>query len=131
MKIITGGRYNGKKEYVMKELGIAEDLIFDMGSRRITNPSDIPENALALYHTEAFIRDTVSSGADPFCIIKAFVDSHPDIIVICDETGSGVIPISKEEEEYREAVGRTMCRLTSLAGGLTRIICGIPEEMKP
>ena len=130
MKIVTGGRYSGKRSYVINILGIPEERVLDMKGKDIRKPSDIPEDTLALYHAEAFIRNCVAAGTDPYEIIKAFADTHADCVVVCDETGSGVIPLSPDEEAYREAVGRTMCRLTEEAGGLVRLTCGIPEELK-
>lgn len=50
--------------------------------------------------------------------------------VTCDEVGSGVVPIEKEERVFREAVGRMCCYLAEQAETVIRFHCGIPVVIK-
>ena len=49
---------------------------------------------------------------------------------ICDEIGNGIVPMEKQEREYRERVGRLLIRLAGEAETVERIICGIGQKIK-
>ena len=51
-------------------------------------------------------------------------------LVICDEVGSGVIPITRREREAREQTGRLCIRLAAEARQVVRVVCGIPQVIK-
>lgn len=129
MKVITGGRYNGKLEYVKETLGIPSSKILDMEEGDTTLLETGSAEYQVLYHLEAYIKKALSFGADPDPVIKEYVAAHPDCIIVCDELGCGIVPADRFEETYREATGRLMCDLAKKAGGVTRITCGIAEEI--
>lgn len=51
-------------------------------------------------------------------------------IVICNEVGSGVIPLERAERDAREATGRLCNRLAQVAERVVRLVCGIPVVIK-
>ena len=53
-----------------------------------------------------------------------------DCIFICDEIGNGIVPMEKQEREYRERVGRLLIRLAGEAETVERIICGMGQKIK-
>ena len=55
---------------------------------------------------------------------------HPEIILICDEVGSGVVPADPEQRLRREQVGRLCCRLAARAERVERIFCGLSMVLK-
>ncbi len=131
MKIITGGRYNGKTDYVQKILGYKKDDILDLGNIVPTTAVQTVRSYKVLSHTETFIRNALSDGIDPCRIIKDFVEANPDCVIICDEIGCGIVPSDPFDDNWREITGRLMCELVKEAGGLIRICNGIAEEFKP
>lgn len=113
MILVIGARASGKKDYVLS-LGYAPESIADgvlderpvlYNLQNLTMPD--PEGALALY--DALIRKEV---------------------VVCDEVGSGVIPLEKARRLGREATGRLCCRLAKEATKVVRLVCGIPTVIK-
>ena len=50
--------------------------------------------------------------------------------VICDEVGSGVVPVDRFEREWREVVGRICCEIAKEADAVVRVFCGIPMVLK-
>ncbi len=52
------------------------------------------------------------------------------LCIICDEVGSGVVPIEPLEREYRERLGRMQCMLAARAERAERIVCGIRQRIK-
>lgn len=55
---------------------------------------------------------------------------NPDIILIGDEIGCGIVPLLKEERDYREIYGRIMCLLAKKAQRVTRVVCGVCQVIK-
>ena len=50
--------------------------------------------------------------------------------VVCDEVGSGIIPINKFDREWRETVGRESCKMAAAADEVWRVVCGIGQRIK-
>lgn len=55
---------------------------------------------------------------------------HPDTVIICDEVGSGIVPLDSFEREYRERLGRLLCEIAAKAERVERIVCGIGQRIK-
>ena len=129
MTVVTGGRYNGKLEHVMQAYNVSRDQILDLQDHDPEEASSLMESYRVLYHLESYIRKSNEAGMDASGQIMEYADRHPECIIICDEVGSGVVPVSAEEDSWRETVGRIMCSLTKQAGGITRVTCGIAEKI--
>ncbi len=62
--------------------------------------------------------------------LEELLMENPDLTIICDEVGYGVVPIQEKERCYREAVGRLLCFLAQKADAMVRIIGGMPVRIK-
>ena len=51
-------------------------------------------------------------------------------VVVCDEVGSGIIPLSARDRQAREATGRLCIQLAARATRVVRLVCGIPTVIK-
>lgn len=63
-------------------------------------------------------------------IINDIYEANPDIILICDEVGGGIVPLKKEDRIYREAVGRALCCAVKKSDRVERVMCGIGQCLK-
>lgn len=72
----------------------------------------------------------MEAGVDPKKFVLTHVKNHPKLTIVCDEVGGGVVPIDKNDREYREVVGRICCELAALSSRVERIYCGIPTVLK-
>ena len=52
------------------------------------------------------------------------------LLITMDEVGCGIVPLKKEERDYREAVGRAGQKLAAAAREVWRVQCGIPVRIK-
>lgn len=113
MILVIGARSSGKRAYV-ESLGYSATDIADgvlderpvlYGLQDLTMAD--PEGAPALYDR---------------LIAKE--------VVVCDEVGSGVIPLEKARRLGREATGRLCCRLAAEATRVVRLVAGIPTVIK-
>lgn len=74
----------------------------------------------------AVLRD----GQEPRIFARSFCEEHPGAVVVANEVGAGVVPMTKEDRFYREAVGRTLCAIAQQAESVTRCVCGIGVRIK-
>ena len=114
MILVIGGLATGKREYVKKTYGYTDSDMADAtldGHPVLYNLQDlvktVPDESMALL---------------PELLNKA--------VVICNEVGSGLVPVERTEREEREAAGRLCIALAEQAEKVVRICCGIPQIIK-
>ena len=61
---------------------------------------------------------------------QRFCAEHPGAIVVANEVGAGVVPMTREDRAFREAVGRALCVIAQKAECVTRCVCGIGVRIK-
>ncbi len=125
MTLIIGGAFQGKTDFAVNKLGISPERIIDGGSCAV----DDVFSAAALRHFERLI-ERIIPNKDPIDFAREICGENPDITIISDEIGSGIIPADKRDREWREAVGRSLCVLAEFADTVIRVSCGIPVAIK-
>ena len=124
MKLIVGGLFAGKWER-LQELGFSPEEIADCRTSRLEAAFEKP----AVYRVNALIRRMAEESRDMAELLDA-VRAHPEVVVVCDEVGCGVVPVEPAQRARREAVGRLCCRLAERAERVERIFCGLPMVLK-
>lgn len=114
MILIIGGLASGKREFVKKEYGYSDSDIAD----------GVLDDRPVLYNLQNMIF-CASGSAD--ALLPELLRKN---IVICNEVGSGVVPIDKAERAAREATGRLCVELAGRAEKVIRLCCGIPTVIK-
>ncbi|MGN8799603.1 bifunctional adenosylcobinamide kinase/adenosylcobinamide-phosphate guanylyltransferase [Candidatus Merdisoma sp. HCP28S3_D10] len=126
MILITGGAFQGKKAYAKKRFALKEQ---DM-----VNGADCTEaellKARAVVDFQEYVRRVLKEGGDPSLLAEKLYTENPDILVITNELGSGVIPANPFERQWREASGRAACDLAKYAAEVHRVVCGIGTVIK-
>ncbi len=115
MILVIGGKGAGKYAYTCNTLGFAPAQI---GDAKISGFD-------AVYNLQDYIR--AERPADLEQLADTLAEKS---VVVCDEVGCGVVPIDREEREYRERVGRLCCLLAARANKVVRLVCGIPVLLK-
>lgn len=60
-----------------------------------------------------------------------FKEQKPrELVIIMNEVGSGVVPMDKDDREWRESVGRVSCLFAKRADKVYRLFVGIPQRLK-
>ena len=119
MTLIVGGRGQGKGAYVRRHYNVSEEEFGrGLGDQRV------------VYGLHEIVRELLCDGVDPVAAVCAHGAAHPETIYICDEVGSGVVPLEPEQREWREAVGRCCVALAARADRVERIFCGLPMILK-
>ena len=115
MILVVGGMSSGRKTYVRS-----------LGYREADFSMDPQTDAPVIYGVENFIIDHIDSVD---IAELAEILSKKDV-VICQEVGSGVIPVEYESRMLREKVGGLCTLLGSRADRIVRLVCGIPVIVK-
>lgn len=126
MELYIGGTSQGKLQYVLNEKKLSESDAVNGNEL----PLDPPEGIKLLAHFELYIRRLILAGTDPAETVLLLAQRNPDIFIISDEIGSGIIPSDAFERNWREKTGRALCLLAPRAVHVTRIICGIGQKLK-
>ena len=125
MILIFGGAYQGKLDYVLERFSLAENDIYRCGET-----AGPPENKKLVYEIDKWILDLVKADIDVEKAARQFIEINPDAIVICNDISCGVVPIDPLMRKWREAVGRTLAKLSQKSDEVVRLFCGIPTRIK-
>ncbi|NLL78868.1 MAG: hypothetical protein GX234_03565 [Clostridiales bacterium] len=131
MKLIIGGYAQGKLNYVLKRLSSRSYQVWD---------GEIPEQPkqmktdldtlVIINHFSCWVRKCIEKGGCPEEEIICFLECYPDVVIISDEIGCGIVPMEAFEREYRERTGRLLTELAERAEEVERVICGIGQRIK-
>lgn len=144
MKLIIGGRNQGKTEFV-RELAaeLSSDKEKDPDKKGGNDsPSAISEadgrtssfeaamKAGVILHLECYIRRLMEAGKDPYLFAARLQEENPEALITADEIGCGIVPIDAFLREYRETDGRICQKLASFSEEVYRVMCGIGIRIK-
>lgn len=127
MVLITGGAYQGKTDIAVKRLCIPREDIVDGENCAV----DDVFGAAAVRRFECLVRRVMSEKSrDIRVFAREICEKNPSITVIVTEIGSGIVPLDREERDWREETGRACCVLAEFADLVIRVTCGIPTAIK-
>lgn len=114
MILVIGGLASGKRDYVKTEYGYTDAEL----------AGAILDERPVLYDLQELVRKAPEQAEEllPVLLEKA--------VVICNESGCGVVPVDKSEREVREVIGRLCITLAGEAEKVVRVVCGIPTVIK-
>lgn len=146
MKLVIGGAYQGKTAYLTEALHIpAKNIQTGETMERRRSESGSPAcgrqtewdmetgRGLAVNGLHLYVKKALREGRSRDEIEKtilSWTERFPEMVLVCDEIGCGVVPIDAFEREYRETVGRICCVLAEKAGQVIRVCCGIGTIIK-
>ena len=119
MILVTGGCFQGKTQYACETFGIRRDEAAD-GS--VCPMEDLYRTKL-LYHFHEYIRRLMEAGWE--LSVEKLIKENPEVILVTNELGYGVVPADRFDRAYREKTGRVCCRIAKEASQVHRVVCGI------
>ena len=87
-------------------------------------------NAQGVTGFQQYIRSELENGKDVSDLAEKIICKNPDIVLVSQEVGYGVVPVDAFDRKYREAVGRVCTKLAAYSHKVTRVICGIGTVIK-
>lgn len=126
MWLITGGAYQGKLDYVLNLKKIPREEILFGGTCDWEELMEKP--VITQFHI--WIKRMLLRGKDVNGMVDQIIKNNPDIIIIVDELGCGIVPMEAFDRNYREVTGRICCRLAKEAKEVHRVMCGMGTVIK-
>ena len=123
MIMITGGAYEGKTEFAKSHYNCE---ITD--GERCDFESVFTANCVSNYHQ--LVKRLVGNGDDVVSYTERLCRENPNLIVIINEIGCGIVPLEKSDRLWREQVGRAGSLIAKNSDTVVRLICGIPAVIK-
>ena len=125
MILIFGGSYQGKLEFVKQTFGITDQDVFTC-----TTNNEIDLSRKVIYNLDqAFLRH-VREGKESREVLKEHLDQLKDKILIVNDISQGIVPMERENRDWREMTGRAMLFLSKEADEVYRVFCGLGSKIK-
>ncbi|OON86972.1 hypothetical protein BXO88_05360 [Oribacterium sp. C9] len=137
MILVLGGMCQGKHSFCKKEFPTAvliDDFEYKIREQLKQGKDPVKEAERWLEDNTGSFTDITGVSSDKADRIKDMgsdsVAEKPELVIIMREVGSGVVPMDREEREWREAVGRVSCLFAERAARVYRLLAGIPQRLK-
>lgn len=124
MILVTGGCFQGKKEYAYRQFGIRPEDAADGAEC----PLEAIYETKMLYHFHEYIRRLMQEEKE--FSLDEVLKKNPGIVLVTNELGYGVVPVDRFDREYREKTGRVCCRAAQAAEEVHRVVCGLGTVIK-
>ncbi len=125
MELYIGGFAQGKLEYVLREKGEV-NIVQEVGEIKEYSKNQ----SILFYQFHEWFRQEIEQGRNPEEEMDAIFSEYKNLLIISDEVGNGIIPVEAVEREYRERLGRYLCRIAARSERVERILCGIGQRIK-
>ena len=112
--LITGGAFQGKKEFAKKEF---------LGLPVLSDVHLLIKDSLSRGMEESEIEDMIFSQME-----ERAVDGR--VVLISDDIGYGIVPLDPYERKWREVTGRIITDIAEKAERFFRVTAGIGERIK-
>lgn len=126
MKLVIGGAFQGKKAYAKQHLKIKEE---DMADGK-----DASYEALfhcrCIYHFHEWIKKGIEEKWDLKNLAKELLKRNPEVLIITNELGYGVVPVDAFDRTYRETTGRICTEIAAVCEQVIRVSCGLGMVIK-
>lgn len=126
MKLIIGGACQGKQAYASETFHLSEA---DWRDGKTCTMEEL-QTAKAVHHFHSFLRRELDAERTVKELAGKLWEQNPDLIIVTDEVGYGIVPIDAKEREWREACGRVCTELAAHADQVIRVCCGIGTRIK-
>ena len=122
MKFIIGGAFQGKTHYAEEKYGIAPE---DWADGQDCSRNEI-YHSRGVMHFHQFVGRSLQNGDTLDNFVDELMARNPDIIIVANELGYGIVPADSFDRRYRETDGRICTEIASRADEVIRIVCVIP-----
>ena len=119
MELIIGGAYQGKLTYAREKYALKDT---DICTCTAEEEPDVSRRCIR--RLEEYVLGCLRRGEEPTLKFKK------NAVLICRDISAGIVPIDPEQRAWREAVGRYLSALAARADTVTRVFCGLPQQLK-
>ena len=121
MKLIIGGAFQGKLAYASAAAEIAPEEFADGAVCGF----EVLDTCRGMNHFHEYVRRYLAEGRSVEELPERIVQKNPEVVLVANELGCGIVPMDPFERQFRQAFGRLCCRLAQEAKEVHRVICGL------
>lgn len=124
MVLVIGGANQGKTLYASEKFKVSHWLF--------GGDCDMEEvfTAPGICHFEILVERMLKEGENVKSFAEKIIKLNPDIIILSNEIGCGLVPTDEFFREFREEHGRVCTFLAANAREVHRVFCGIGTVIK-
>lgn len=124
MQMIIGGANQGQLAWAKEHF---EDISWIDGK---TCDYEQIENCKGIYDFHEYIKRMMKDEISTEDLAELIIKNNPDIVIVSDEIGYGLVPVDKFLREYREQTGRICTKLAAFSERVVRVVLGIGTTIK-
>jgi len=124
MILVIGGAFQGKSAYAKEHFETEGSWI----EGEVCEFNEI-FSCSGIEHFHQFVRRFLNEE-ELDRLPEQLVQINPQIVIVTDELGYGVVPVEAGDRAWREKTGRLCTRLAANAGEVHRVVCGIGMVIK-
>ena len=126
MRLVIGGAWQQKTEAACRYFRMEKEDLID---GRICDLEDI-YTCSGIHHFHLYIKRMMEQNPEVSGFAEKLEQNNPDILLISDEIGYGLVPMDSFERAWREKTGRICCEIAGKAETVIRVVAGIPQVIK-
>ena len=126
MKLILGGYANGRTAYAMQNYQLTESDCFDAAAEPLARW----KGQRLILHAEQLVNPWLEQGKEPCTEILPWLERWQNAVLITQEVGCGLVPVTPQQRQLREAVGHFNRLLAECAETVERVCCGLGMQLK-
>ena len=116
--------------YVGQESGGLQEII-SLAKEQGIPVKVVTESKLTQLTGGAVHQGVAAEGAcGTYVSLEELLQKNPEICIVTNELGYGVVPIEPFDRKWREKTGRICTELAAKADSVTRVVCGIGILLK-
>ena len=126
MKMVIGGAFQGKTAYAQRTFGISEE---DWADGEVCTSGEL-FHCRGVRHFHEFIKRSMLRKENLSMFAKELCSKNPDIVIVTNELGYGVVPPDRFDREFRETDARICTELAAFSDEVHRVVCGLGVVLK-
>ncbi len=134
MKFITGGAFQGKREFA-EQLLVREGVFDHETADGAADPFEAAYSRKLVVNVQDYVRRfAVHEEQEARERLRKFLDrlieENPGAVAVMDEIGCGIVPVSREERLWRDLAGEAAQILAACSGDVYRVTGGLAQALK-
>ena len=127
MKLIIGCYAQGKLDYVREHFPVEEKNIYEacLPPKR----KDVTEEVVVVNRLNQWFL-SLESREKAGKLLEETIGAYRNLILITEEVGNGIVPMTKEDRQWRDDVGALQMELAQQADEVIRVLCKIGQKIK-
>lgn len=126
MELVIGGAFQGKKEAACRLFGLEKTELEDGSTCEFGKIYDCK----CIFHFHEYIRRILKEHGSVESLAREIMEQNPDIVIVSNEIGYGIVPLDAFERLWREQTGRVCCQVAEQSAHVVRVTAGIGTLLK-